>query len=339
MSDPNNNQGASGMRNLPKIISATAFSNNEMQEPAQVIHGILHRGSKAVYGGPSKAYKSWNLLDLSLAVSTGGNWLGFPTTRGRVLYINLELQPFALHKRLHVIAGARGCKIPGNLDLWNLRGHGCPMTDLMPALKKHIKGEEYTLIIPDPIYKTLGGRNENDAGDIGTLCAELESVAAETGAAVAFGAHFAKGNASGKQAIDRVSGSGVWARDPDTIITATPHQADGAFTMDMVLRNFPPQQPFVTQWDYPRMTRNASLDPKKLRARNNGRPSEYSTTDIITHLQGNMIPTEWQKECEDSAGISESTFYRLVREAISTGAIIKDGKTYRRAAPINQSLS
>jgi len=36
----------------------------------------------------------------------------------------------------------------------------------------------------------------------------------KTGAAVGFGAHYSKGNQAGKEAIDRVSGSGVFARDP-----------------------------------------------------------------------------------------------------------------------------
>lgn len=250
---------------FPAIVSAATFTASPMPEPTQVIQGVLHAGSKAVYGGPSKAFKSWSLIDMCLAVSTGGDWLGFPTSRGRVLYVNFELQPFALHRRLHAIAKARGCNIPGNLELWNLRGYGCPLTRLLPDLLKRIEGEGYSLIVPDPIYKTLEGRNENDAGDIGALCGELESVAVKTGAAVAFGAHFAKGNASGKESIDRVSGSGVWARDPDAIITATPHETDSAFTVEMTLRNFPPPEPFVIRWEYPQMIRDGALDPARLR--------------------------------------------------------------------------
>jgi len=119
--------------------------------------------------------------------------------------------------------------------------------------------------VPDPIYKTLQGRDENAAGDVGQVCNEIEAVAVQTGAAVAFGAHFAKGNAAAKQAIDRISGSGVFARDPDTIITATPHEEEDCFTVDMILRNFPPPGGFAIRWRYPRMVRDASLDPENLR--------------------------------------------------------------------------
>lgn len=317
---------------LPLIVSAAAFTAAPMPEPAQVIHGVLHAGSKAVYGGPSKAFKSWSLLDMSLAVSTGGDWLGFPTTRGRVLYVNFELQPFALHKRLQAIAAARGCRIGDNLDLWNLRGHGCPMTRLLPDLLRRVEGEGYSLIIPDPIYKTLDGRNENDAGDIGGLCGELEAVAVQTGAAVAFGAHFAKGSASGKESIDRVSGSGVWARDPDAIITATPHEEDAAFTIEMTLRNFPPPLPFVVRWEYPRMMPDTQLDPGKLRKPKSGRPTTYTPADILQHLKDGMTSTQWQKDCRAEGGIPEKSFYRLLDTVRQTGQAVKTGREWSRGA-------
>ena len=40
-------------------------------------------------------------------------------------------------------------------------------------------------------------------------------VAVQTGAAIALVHHFAKGNATRKRAQDRLSGNGVFARDPD----------------------------------------------------------------------------------------------------------------------------
>src|ERR1051326_5934928 len=41
--------------------------------------------------------------------------------------------------------------------------------------------------------------------------------------AVAFAGHSAKGDASVKEAIDRIRGSGVFARDPDSLVTFTKH--------------------------------------------------------------------------------------------------------------------
>ena len=66
------------------------------------------------------------------------------------------------------------------------------------------------LIILDPSYKLLHGRDENKAGDIAALLDEFEVLAVKTGAAVAFGAHYSKGNQAQKESIDRVGGSGVF---------------------------------------------------------------------------------------------------------------------------------
>ncbi len=319
---------------LPTILDASKFTTENLPEPTQVIHGVLHAGSKAVYGGPSKAFKSWSLLDMCLAVSTGGDWLGFKTTPGPVLYINFELQAFALQRRLQAIANFRNCEIHKTLRLWNLRGFSRPLSNLLPDLLRQIEGDGYSLIVPDPIYKTLAGRNENDAGEIAEVCAEIEHMAVKTGAAIAFGAHFAKGNASGKEHLDRVSGSGVWARDPDAIITATSHKQEGAFSVEMTLRNFAPSPPFVIRWEYPAMRRDDSMDPADLKQPKMGRPEENSMDDLMHYLRDGMKISEWEKECRKEGGVSRATFYRLKKQIESLKMIeSKDGLIYGIAPP------
>jgi hypothetical protein len=312
---------------LPAIVDAATFVETLLAPPPEVIKDVLHRGGKAVYGGPSKSCKTWVLLNLALAVASGTKWLGYSTAKGRVLYMNFELQPFAVQKRLQAIAQALNLTVPSNLKLWNLRGKARPLAALLPELQRQIQGEEYALIIPDPIYKVLAGRNENDASEISEVCAEIEAMAESTGAAVAFGAHFAKGNASGKNAIDRMAGSGVWARDPDAIITATPHEEEDAFTIDMTLRNFPAQAPFVVQWEYPLMRRDSDLDPARLKRPQSGRPTEHTARDILNLLARPMSSTEWQQHCDKEAGIAKASFYRLLKTAKAGPLLTRvDGK-------------
>jgi hypothetical protein len=112
----------------------------------------------------------------------------------------------------------------------------------------------------------------------------IESLSTDTGAAVAFGAHFSKGNQSAKEAIDRISGSGVFARDPDSIMVLTRHEQDGAFTVETILRNFKPLEPFVIRWDFPLFRRDDSLDPARLKQPKAGRPTVYTEATIIEHL-------------------------------------------------------
>ena len=117
----------------------------------------------------------------------------------------------------------------------------------------------------DPIYKGLGKRDENKAGDIASLCNEIEQLAVQSGAAVVFGAHYSKGNQAGKEAIDRIGGSGVFARDPDVILTMTPHEEKEAYVVDLTLRALPQVPPFVVRWQGVQFQPDSAADPERLR--------------------------------------------------------------------------
>ncbi len=317
---------------FPEIVRAGEFTAAPLPPPPEIIGGVLHKGAKAVYGGPSKACKTWVLLDLALAVSSGRDWLGFPCAEAPVLYLNFELQPFALHKRLRAIADARRIPIPDTLHVWNLRGYVRPLPEIVAELRRRANGEGYGLVIPDPIYKALQGRDENKAGDIGALCGELDALAVETGAAVAFGAHFAKGNAAGKDALDRIAGSGVFARDPDAIITATAHAADGAFTLDFILRNFAPVEPFAVRWSFPLMTRDTMLDPadlKQPRARRAAPAVDMETVRAAGEkiVAGGPLPVAlFDARFSRAAKLGEKAARAAKAELLAAGALALTGR-------------
>ena len=259
---------------LPPILPGHAFMGQPEAEPPQLVEGVLHQGAKMVLGGPSKARKSWSLIDLMLSVSTGASWWGFATKRGRALYLNFELPAFALQYRLKAIATAKGLADFTGFDLWNLRGHATDFSALIPKILGRIRDTGYALILIDPIYKGLGNRNENDAGDIASLLNEVEQLAAKSGAAVVFGAHFSKGNQAGKDAIDRIGGSGVFARDPDVILTMTPHEDEDAHVIDLTLRSLPPVRPFVVRWTEAIFTADREADPEALKDAQAGKKKE-----------------------------------------------------------------
>src|SRR4029077_12016620 len=140
---------------------------------------------------------------------------------------------------------------------------------------------------------------------IGGLLDELERLAVQSGAAVVFGAHFSKGNQAAKESMDRIGGSGVFARDPDTILTLTRHEKDGAFTVEPILRNHPPVAPFVVGWDFPLMYRDDTLDPANLKKSKIGRESTYKLDDLVAHL------IEGTHQCA-VAGLKTADFQRRV---------------------------
>jgi hypothetical protein len=269
---------------LPPWLKGNELFALKAQTPGLLICGpdggeegaILRQRRKLVIGGSSKMGKTWTLLDLALAVASGGYWLGkFKCEQGAVLYVNLELDGSTAARRAEWIATFRGIaeddRLPAEVHerflTWNLRGKCYDLTIMLSAARKRLAEVPggLRLIVLDPIYKTYGGRDENAAGDMAGLMLELEQFADECGAAIAFAAHFSKGNQAGKEAMDRISGSGVMARDPDAIVTFTPHEEENCFVLEASLREFAPIPSTVFEWAAPVLNPRDELDPGKLR--------------------------------------------------------------------------
>ena len=321
-------------KGLPRIVSASDLCAKPPPTPPELIHGVLHQGSKLALGGGSKSFKTWTLLELAVCVSTGRQWLGFPTTQGRVLYLNFELPEFSMEQRIREICAAMGVEVPRNLSLWNLRGYAADATTILPRISRQAQRDNYSLLILDPLYKLLGARDENASRDMADLMNGIERVAVETGAAVAFGSHYSKGNQAGKESMDRISGSGVFARDPDAIITMTRHEQDDAFAVEMTLRNHPPQEPFVVRREHPLMVIDGQLDPAKLRQAG-GRKEEVSADDVLATLGDDALTYgEWLKRAEEQLFTSADTFKRRLRKLKAAGRIRQshsEGGKYVRA--------
>ena len=301
---------------LPAMVDAAAFTETELIAPPELVQGVLHQGCKLSLGGGSKTFKTFVLTDLGVSVSHGEPWLSFKTKQAPVCFLNFELQPWAMQIRLAAIAKAKGIKLkPGSFHIWNLRGHATDYRDLLPRLGDAIGVGRFGLVILDPIYKLYGSADENSARDISAMLNQFERLAQDTGAAIAFAAHFAKGNAANKESIDRISGSGVFARDPDSIVTLTRHQEENAFIVDATLRNHPILPPFVCQWSFPLLRRADGLDPAKIKEVR-GRKQIHTTDKLLSCLAGNALTTsEWQKRASSEKGVPKTQFYELLEEA------------------------
>lgn len=186
----------------------------------ELIHGILRQGHKMLLAGSSKAGKSFALMELAIAISTGGDWLGWPCTQGKVLYCNFELDDASARNRFNEICKYRGmdpADACANITDWNLRGYNLKAKDFSIRLFSRARQLGFTAVIIDPIYK-LGLGDENSAGDVGSFLGVLDTICTTLGCAVIYCHHHSKGAQSGKAVADRASGSGVFSRDADAIL-------------------------------------------------------------------------------------------------------------------------
>ncbi len=184
-----------------------------------LIGGVLRQGHKMLLAGPSKAGKSYALIELVIAIAEGKSWLGFDCAKGKVLYVNLELDRASCLHRFRDVYDRLGWKPTGlrNIDIWNLRGKSIPMDKLAPKLIRRALKKDYIAVVIDPIYKIITG-DENSADQMAAFCNQFDKVCTELGCAVIYCHHHSKGNQGGKRSMDRASGSGVFARDPDALL-------------------------------------------------------------------------------------------------------------------------
>lgn len=204
---------------LPEPENLTDHWNNMPELAPPLIEGLLRQGHKMLMAGPSKAGKSFALIELAIALAEGVKWLNWQCTQGKVLYVNLELDdPSALHrfKDVYEALGLQPNNI-NNIDIWNLRGKSVPMDKLAPKLIRRAHKKGYIAVIIDPIYKVLTG-DENSADQMAHFTNQFDKIATELGSAVIYCHHHSKGTQGGKKSMDRASGSGVFARDPDALI-------------------------------------------------------------------------------------------------------------------------
>lgn len=204
---------------LPDMETLTDHWNDMPELAPPLIEGLLRQGHKMLMAGPSKAGKSFALIELTIAIAEGAKWLNWQCAQGHVLYVNLELdRPSALH-RFKDVYGALGIEPRNikNIDIWNLRGKSVPMDKLAPKLIRRAHKKGYVAVIIDPIYKVLTG-DENSADQMAHFTNQFDKIATELGSSVIYCHHHSKGTQGGKKSMDRASGSGVFARDPDALI-------------------------------------------------------------------------------------------------------------------------
>lgn len=185
----------------------------------ELIEGILRQGHKMLLVGPSKSGKSFSLIELCIAIAEGTKWMGRQCKQGDVLYVNFELDRASCLHRFKDVYQTLGLT-PNNANrifIWNLRGKTSALDQLVPKLIRRAEKKKYIAVVVDPIYKVITG-DENSASEMAKFCNQFDKIADALGASVIYAHHHSKGAQGGKKSMDRASGSGVFARDPDALL-------------------------------------------------------------------------------------------------------------------------
>jgi len=322
---PNDTVSESEILLWPDIIFDEDFMKIELKKPCCIVKGLLDLSSRLIFGGGSKTYKTWAMLDLALSIAGEQLWWGFQTQKTAILYCNFELREYYMQQRVKAIHEAKNCPF-GPLYYWNLRGFPIGnMGTFKDELLRNIEKAHAEIIFIDLFYKILGERDERISAEINAIMREFDDITRQTGVSVVCSAHFTKGNQYAKDPLDRISGGGSINRDPDNLITLTKHEVDGAFSVDFTNRDHAPIAPFVVEWKYPLLVRNDELDPEdikkpsnaKYQKNGNGNHQEESKTAVVNLIREHddeMTKKEVAELAQSNLNLSRTSVYKKLKE-------------------------
>ena len=157
-------------------ISTCRFWANKKTE--WLVSNVFAKNQPIVFGAPSKSCKTTMLMDLAIALATGGNWLDYyhVPKRLRTLLITGEtgMAPFA--SRMKRALDAKG------LSFQRLKNYLRVETEQFPKiakdwhlqqLAKTIEKYQIEVVIIDPLYRALGGLDLANVSEVGEAIIRL----------------------------------------------------------------------------------------------------------------------------------------------------------------------
>lgn len=303
------------------VVRAADWLDELPPDPNPVLEGLFDSGDKVALIASSKMRKSFFALQLALCLAAGRDFLGWKVPQKRkVLLFQFEIKDEHFWRRVYRVANALGIRkeeIAETLKIINARGKSVSPSDILQLTEQ--EGAE--MVILDPLYKLVDG-DENSAQDMKPILYAFDRVTRETGAALMYVHHDAKGVAGDRNIRDRGAGSGVLARDYDACITLTAHRdTENAVVCKTLVRNYAPRTDFCADIrecvfalsDLPAIAESTRSARKK------DRP--VVTDEDIARVAGcNM--TAFQEEIR-ALGLTEREARTRKRALIDSGALVQ----------------
>ena len=310
---------------LPEWMKFEDVDDLPDDEPQRVIENLLRVGEKLGITSGSKSFKTWLLLYIGFCIANGLDFLGYKTSKSKVIVFDLELSRNSLKRRLRRIQKTLGTGDFKNIKVCSLRGKALKFCREFQGIKDQIMAAGFKVVIIDPVYKFLLGKEENSNGIVANMLEQLTVFCMEAQVALLYVHHHSKGNQAEKDPLDRGSGAGAWARDPDALMDVTSHKQgtkeQPIYTCSITVRDFPPIDDFVVRWKFPILIRDTEgLDPAELKQPDKGgRPKDDNTEVIMAAFRAfEADGGATAKQVSEATLISKRTIQRRIKELTPT---------------------
>ena len=288
------------------IFPANLFLRAKLPPVPFYIKDWLPKRGKSVLYAPAKSGKSYLCLQIAACVGAGTPFLGMPTTKGSVLYVQFELGESILQRRMrdetkldydNVFVGTHF-----NLKLDTKIGQD--------QLWRALEAVEPNVLILDPKIKMIAG-NEDKSVEMRPVCDYLDLVIDGFACSIFITDH------SGKDVSKRGRGSSIFEDWVDSYIS-----------MKRVSKKGEPLRVQIT----PIFFRHASLPKEPIEAEL-GEDFQFHLVASTPTIK--QLIEEFIKECSESvlprdlfeAKIGSNTsVYDALRELVEEGKVEKEGR-------------
>lgn len=304
---------SSGYKNRVQLRPLSDLAS--LAPPDWLISEYIPEGGLAtLYGAPNSG-KSFVALDMGLCIAKGLDWKGRATKQGAVIYIAME-GIRGMSRRVNAWAHHHS----ENMDapFYYTTGFtelitNTSTTDLLRAIE-HDGVTPLRLVILDTLSRSLGGADENNAGEMNNALNQLDRISKETGCAVLVIHHTAKHTQTER-------GSTVLRGSCDTMLYL---KGDGgAKSVKLIMdkqRDWEAADPidlwFQKELDSAVLVEMAPVGAGALDAR-----------DMLVYhaLEGAYIgsPVSLNTWHEVAGDLPETTFRRIVKQMIDAGLVVR----------------
>ena len=203
-------------KSLPSFagIDAAELSNYVDSEVDWLVDGIFSADQPTIFGAASKATKTTQLVDLSVALATATPWINSfdVSKRRRVLFITGESNRRAISKRIKRALKVRKLNwsdVQDWLRVEAIEFPAIPSATDQVGIKNDIDEHGIEVVIIDPLYRGLKGLDTHRMAEVGD--AIISFVAACKPASVIISHHTIKSAARefGTPMLEDLSGAGL----------------------------------------------------------------------------------------------------------------------------------
>ena len=305
----------------------------ERQYPPKeaIVEGVLNCGEFMLIAADPKLGKTLFGVQMAIAVARGEPFMDWRTSCGAAIYLNMELSGAQMQERVRQQNGGTSDGVP----LVFINALDEDERPNIQTLKERLKAtvaalgldEQVKLIVADPFYALALGISENDTQEVVPILHTFKEIAVELGVGLVLFHHTGKGATGEKATTERFRGSSAFRDVPDAFCSLVKESEDETerrviFSGHWRGPGIPPQSLRLDlgtlRWEC--LGRAESAMPKR------GRKATYTVERLLACFHN---PAEWLRWSDFVArGIGRDAVTPLCEEAISQGALVKEGDSY-----------